>query len=185
MLPIAQTEVTLIRETNASDALDDMHNWAQKPYPISATCLHGDSLYLRLSGEAQPIESACRRIGGERLNEGAAFWRKLREQQHGFFDTHKGLWRLSIASDTNPIPIAGKWLFEWGGAQRWLVSEAPAMEIREAAAHAGGHATRFRDHDRDDVFHPLPEGLMSVHRRLKQAFDPKGIMNPGRMYRDL
>ena len=41
------------------------------------------------------------------------------------------------------------------------------------------------DPHRDQVFHPLPTGLMNLHRRLKQAFDPHGIFNPGRMYREL
>jgi glycolate oxidase FAD binding subunit len=35
------------------------------------------------------------------------------------------------------------------------------------------------------VFKPLPEGLLALHRRLKAAFDPAGIFNPGRMYEGL
>jgi glycolate oxidase FAD binding subunit len=32
------------------------------------------------------------------------------------------------------------------------------------------------------VFQPLPPTLLALHRRLKQAFDPHGILNPGRMF---
>jgi glycolate oxidase FAD binding subunit len=36
-----------------------------------------------------------------------------------------------------------------------------------------------------DIFQPLIEPVSGIHQRLKQQFDPKGIFNPGRMYRDL
>jgi glycolate oxidase FAD binding subunit len=58
-------------------------------------------------------------------------------------------------------------------------------EVRRAAANAGGHAVEFRGGVRDQVFHPLPDSLFSIHLRLKKAFDPGGILNPGRMYRGL
>ena len=43
----------------------------------------------------------------------------------------------------------------------------------------------FRNGDGNEVFHPLPGPLLALHRRLKQRFDPAGILNPGRMYPDL
>ena len=56
---------------------------------------------------------------------------------------------------------------------------APA---RGAAANAKGHATLFRGGDRSaGVFHPLAPAIAKIHRRLKDAFDPSGILNPGRM----
>jgi len=33
-----------------------------------------------------------------------------------------------------------------------------------------------------DVFHPLPAANMALSQKLKAAFDPAGILNPGRMY---
>jgi len=54
-----------------------------------------------------------------------------------------------------------------------------------AAARAGGHASRFRAGAaadmRDTVFHPLAPAVAGIQRRLKQAFDPAGIFNPGRL----
>ena len=48
---------------------------------------------------------------------------------------------------------------------------------------AGGHATLFRGGDKAaGVFHPLKPAIFKIHRRLKGAFDPAGILNPGRMY---
>ncbi|MEN8179016.1 MAG: glycolate oxidase subunit GlcE [Pseudomonadota bacterium] len=185
VLPKAESEITLVYRSNFVDALETLHNWGQKPYPISASCFDGDSLYVRLSGEDRAVQAARKLMGGEPLAEGESFWNKLKEQQHGFFRSSRPLWRLSVASDTPPMEVDGKCLYEWGGAQRWLASNAEPDMIREAAVEAGGHATLFRGGDRAQAFQPLPAGLLAIHRRLKQAFDPKGILNPGRMYEDL
>jgi glycolate oxidase FAD binding subunit len=33
-----------------------------------------------------------------------------------------------------------------------------------------------------DVFQPQPPALAALTQRVKEAFDPLGILNPGRMY---
>ena len=77
----------------------------------------------------------------------------------------------------------GDLLVDWGGALRWLRTEAPAAGVRAAAERAGGHAALFRGGDRTgEVFHPLQPAVRGIHERLKAAFDPAGIFNPGRMY---
>ena len=76
-------------------------------------------------------------------------------------------------------------MIEWGGALRWLITNADPRQVREAAANAGGHATLFRAADKSaGVFAPLQPALAKIHRNLKQAFDPAGIFNRGRMYPD-
>ncbi len=95
------------------------------------------------------------------------------------------LWRLSVPQSVPPIDLPGKQLIEWGGAQRWLRSDLDAETIRAAAERAGGHASLFRGGARKgEVFHPLSPALMTLHRGLKRAFDPKGLFNPGRVYAD-
>jgi glycolate oxidase FAD binding subunit len=78
---------------------------------------------------------------------------------------------------------------EWGGALRWLRSDEPPDSIRAIAKAAGGHATQFRcgsgRRPVDGVFTPLDPVAMRVHRRLKRAFDPARILNPGRLYPQL
>ena len=77
------------------------------------------------------------------------------------------------------MDVPGQWLVDWGGAQRWFESDAAAGDIRRAVEAAGGYATLFRGGDRQgEVFHPLPPALHALHRRLKQAFDPRRILNP-------
>ncbi len=185
VLPAPEAELTLAQEAGPADALDRMHAWAARPLPVSATCGDGERLYVRLSGAARAVEAAARQLGGEPLPEAGRFWHAIREQEHGFFSGEGALWRLSVACAAPPIPLSGAWLYEWGGAQRWFRGGADPEAVRAAAAAAGGHATRFRGGRRDDVFHPLSAGLLTLHRRLKQAFDPAGVLNPGRMYGEL
>ena len=92
----------------------------------------------------------------------------------------------SVKPTTPPLDLPGTQLIEWGGALRWLESDADPKRIREAAARSGGHATLFRGGDKSaGVFQPLAPALMKLHRNLKRAMDPAGILNPGRLYADL
>jgi glycolate oxidase FAD binding subunit len=189
VLPRPEQELTLVQEVlSPSLALDELHAWARLPVPISATCYHDKHLYIRLCGTPSAVKVASDNIGGVPFTGKTSdtLWQDLKNHRHDFFDGERPLWRLSVASDAPPIGLDGDWLYEWGGAQRWLLSEAPDDTIREAARSASGHATLFHHgHSRDEAFQPLTPGLMQIHRRLKKAFDPNGIFNPGRMYREL
>lgn len=185
VLPRPALEATLVQQLPVERALETMNRWAGQPLPISATCHDGQTLFIRLSGAAPAVEKAAGQLGGERLGpeESASFWISLREQTHEFFADATPLWRLSLPAAA-PMPrLPGNWLLEWGGAQRWLRSVASAEDIRKEAVAAGGYATLFRGGDRRGlVFQPLDPVLLRLHRNLKQAFDPRGIFNPGRMY---
>ena len=185
VLPRPPEEVTLRFEMDEREAIEAMNRWAGSPLPLSATCHRDRSLTLRLSGAPAALASARAKLGGERVDDGAAFWTAVREQTLDFFAGLRPLWRLSVKSTTPPLDLMGDQLIEWGGALRWLASELPADVVRTAAANAGGHATLFRARgSAGPVFHPLPPSLLALHRRLKRAFDPHGVLNPGRMFPD-
>jgi len=62
--------------------------------------------------------------------------------------------------------------------------ELDPLTVRSSVERAGGHATLFRGGDRAiGVFHPLQPAILKIHRRLKNAFDPAGVLNSDRMYR--
>lgn len=186
VLPRPEQELTLALALDASAAISTMTAWSAQPLPISASCYDGELLRVRLSGTESGLRSAQAKIGGEEVPGGAAFWLQLREHRLPFFAQREPLWRLSVRPAARAPTLDGKWLIDWGGAQRWLITELPAEAVRKEASGAGGHASLFRGGDRDsEVFHPLSPTSRILHRRLKEAFDPQGILNPGRLYADL
>jgi glycolate oxidase FAD binding subunit len=130
------------------------------------------------------VRSASQRLGGESSAD-SDLWTRIREHQHPFFRDASSLWRISVPPATGPLDLDGATLVEWNGGLRWLATDAPAQVVRNAAAAAGGHAVWFRGHDGKDVFHPMDSARLALHRSLKRAFDPAGILNPGRMYAGL
>jgi len=186
--PLPFAEATTRLELPQDKAIALLNHWGGKPLPISACAWAEGELSLRLSGAASAVRAARETIGGELVpaEQAGRFWLAIREQTTPFFGGDRPLWRLSVPSVTLPLALPGEQLIEWGGALRWLSSKADARTIREAAAQAGGHATLFRAADKSaGVFTPLQPALVNIHRNLKQAFDPAGIFNPGRMYPDL
>ncbi|HZM34244.1 MAG TPA: glycolate oxidase subunit GlcE [Burkholderiales bacterium] len=183
VLPRPAEERTLRFEMPQVQALDAMLAWAGQPLPISASAWHGDALFVRLSGAAAAVAAAAARLGGEPVAEPP--WRAIREHEHPFFSVPP-LWRIAVPSVAPPLALAGPQLIEWSGALRWLAGAAPAAQVREAARRAGGHATLFRATDKSPgAFTRLAPALERLHRSLKSAFDPAGILNPGRLYPEL
>ena len=183
VLPRPAREITVVSAMHIEHALDRMNAWAGQPWPLSAACFHAGKLYVRLSGSGQGVAAAGQYFHGSIIDDGDRFWGDLSEQRLPFFADERPLWRLSVPPATDPLPLDGDWLVDWGGAQRWFKSDQEGDVIRAAAGHVGGHATLFRGGDRrGEVFHPLAPGLAALTRRIKQAFDPHGLFNPGRLY---
>ncbi|EZP40740.1 glycolate oxidase subunit GlcE [Janthinobacterium lividum] len=190
VLPLPLREATLRVACAEIAALRMLNEWAGKPLPISASCWHDGVLSVRLSGAEAAVSAALQSLGGEVLaaEEASAFWLSVREQTHAFFADAGSLWRLSLPPHASAMILKGRQLIEWGGAQRWLkldgdADAASSVQIRQAVAAAGGHATLFRGGDKAvGVFHPLAPAVATIHQRLRQAFDPAGIFNPHRMY---
>lgn len=190
VLPRPAAETTLQFEMNEAAAIEKMNQWAGQPLPLSATSWHAGLLSVRLSGASSAVQAAHAKLGGEAMKDAGAFWQRLRDQSTPFFDKrpsnlNQSLWRLAVKSSTPPLQLGDALWIEWGGAVRWLASDLSAAALREAARGCGGHATLFRgDAPADGVFAPLAPALLTLHRNLKQRFDPKGILNHGRLYPD-
>ncbi len=183
VLPRPVAEQTLVFALDRDEALKRLNHWGGQPLPISASFWHEGQLWLRLSGARAAVEAAGRKLGGTAVANPDQHWMSVREQTHPAFSGDI-LWRLAVPS-TAPCPgLDGLRAIEWGGALRWYAGEQVA--IRGAAARLGGHAVLYRAPESlrclEGAFAPLSPALLALHRRLKKAFDPKGILNPGRLY---
>ena len=181
VLPRPRLCLSLRLPMGRNEALAELAEWGQQPLPISAACHDSETLYLRLEGGEGSVQSARQRLGGETLDN--RFWSDLREQRLAFFADAAPLWRLSVPTVTGELDLPGQQLIDWGGAQRWLKTCAPAQAIRDQVARVSGHATCYAPGAASSP--PLPVALMRYHRALKQQLDPQGVFNPGRLYPDL
>lgn len=146
------------------------------------------------------LRKLLKRHGAAEVAEGEAaeaLWRALRDATVVAEPRDKAVWRISTAPTKGPALAAeigrggdARWFYDWSGGLIWLATEASgdagAAAVRAAVKRHGGHATLIRApvevRAAVEVFEPLPEPLMRITRDLKAAFDPAGVLNPGRMY---
>lgn len=201
VLPVAPAQATLCFEMDPTQALAALNRWGGQPLPLNASCWVSDQgrsmLYVRLRGAVAAVESACRSMGGQVLDDAvtAPDWAACREQTLPFFTAPTPdacLWRISVPQTAPAMALADQaaaaQLMEWHGGLRWLWAPAQAgADLRAAAQAVGGHATLWRSpanaqQPLQGVFSPLSGPQLAIHRRLKAEFDPAGIFNPGRLY---
>jgi glycolate oxidase FAD binding subunit len=106
------------------------------------------------------------------------------------------LWRVVLpsAGAHEALVASGtvRWLADWAGSLLWLAlpgDATTAQRLRQITDRLGGHATLIRGSETArselDVFEPEPPARAALTRSVKAAFDPKRVLNPGRMYRDV
>lgn len=129
-------------------------------------------------------------------DESLAVWREVRDGAGLGEGSDAHLWKLSVPPSTGPSTVQAirrtldvEVFYDWGGGLVWLAAPPDSGATIRGVLSAGGHATLVRAPDAvraaTDVFQPLADPLMALSRRVKESFDPKGILNPGRMYAGL
>jgi glycolate oxidase FAD binding subunit len=120
-------------------------------------------------------------------------WSYLRDVRSFAADT-RPLWRISVAPTEGPsvtealTPYGAEYVYDWAGGLIWLVmpesADAGAERVRAAAIQARGYATLIRAgaevRAAVPAFAPEPAALAHLSQRVKTAFDPRGVLNPGR-----
>ena len=149
-------------------------------------------------GDAEGADGAVRvrrnpRRGGIRARSGIACARSSRSPPTAA--RARPLWRISVPPARGHelsavITPAAQMFYDWAGGLVWVAmpyaEEPDAAAVRGAVAEIGGHATLIRApaavRATTEVFAPEPPALAAVAKRVKESFDPKGLLNPGRMW---
>jgi len=184
VIPSFETELSLeFEHSSAESHIQWINQLGSKPLPLSASTWYQGRSIIRLSGSQQGVDSAAANLGGTRVT---GIWEQLREQRHDFFTASEKLFRLSLPQTREDLFSNEPQLIEWGGAQRWLGGEYNLEQLRQTLESIGGTVCAYRGVDLEaQVFHPLSNSMLALHRSLKSSFDPAAIFNPGRLYREL
>ena len=137
-------------------------------------------------------------VGYLETEDSRKLWDDLREVAPLTLTPQVNLWRLSIPPTAveviwKELRILGaeQGFFDWGGALVWalLPINRRGTRLHEITREAGGHARLVRfgrgEHHGEHVFPPLDPVKETLHKNLKLAFDPAGVLNPGRLYAEM
>ena len=134
-----------------------------------------------------------------------AFWKAVRDVTPFAADRsslsppqdERPLWRISTAPSRGAELAAmiakgaqAQMFYDWAGGLIWVAlgasDDAGAALVRRAVAATGGHATLIRApasvRAAIDVFAPQDAAVAALTKRVKESFDPRGVLNPGRMW---
>ena len=183
VIPKPEATMTVCRPAGATDALRALNDLSQMPLPINGACWFDHNLYVRLAGPASVIAAAAGQIEGSPLSDDRGLWSGLREMSLPFFAGTGDLWCILLRSTHDHFMPGANWLFDWRGARRWLAADCDRDMLGRFVADAGGEIWRMRGAGNGGEVFPARSGAYrDMLVRLKQALDPAGIFNPGRLY---
>jgi glycolate oxidase FAD binding subunit len=168
------------------------------------TLLRLEGITASVTHRAASLATALTPFGGSDIvadETSAALWRTVRDVMPFAATGALGAWPVwrivcppasggalgqALARDTG-----GDVIYDWGGGLIWAAlppsADAGAALLRQRVDAAGGHAMLVRAAEpvrrAVEVFHPQPPGLAALGERVRQSFDPKHILNRGRMAR--
>ncbi len=162
---------------------------------------------VRIEGSEPSVAARCQALRDDLAELGeieelhrhnsATLWREIGDVSPFAGDDDRDVWRLSVppASGAEIAGAVGREVdaeafYDWGGGLVWLAvagdEERAGEVVRKVVGQYDGHAMLVRApasrRARLDVFEPRTGPAAALNRRLKEGFDPTGILNPGRMY---
>jgi glycolate oxidase FAD binding subunit len=168
------------------------------PRSEAATALRLEGVAPSVAHRKETLAALMKPFGPVALLDDAnskALWRSVRQVKPFAVSQERPLWRISTAPGKGfevaaAITPAAQMFYDWAGGLIWVAmpfaDEPDAGSIRRAVVELGGHATLIRApaaiRASVAVFEPQSAGLAALSKRVKDGFDPKGVLNPGRMW---
>ena len=188
----------------ASGALADMGSKILESPGQAMTLIRLEGIAASVADRAGSLRKTLAPFGAvEMLQDAAsaAVWRAIRDVEPFAANNSLGAWPVwrivcppavggalgqALARDTG-----GDVIYDWGGGLIWAAlppkPDAQAALLRQRVEAAGGHAMLIRASEavrRDvDVFHPPSGGVALLSERVRASFDPRNILNRGRLAR--
>ena len=173
LLPAPEYTRSIATSLNSQECTSLISQYTRKTSTLSGTCYFDGKLYLRFTGVAAAVDQDMKAF--ETNDEiDPQFWHKLRDHTLPFFADDKALWRVSLSRNSLVHGVntdeLEEVLAEWNGSLLWCKTEnsmPPNISIKP-------HVIRsFRN-----IKHETSQSSKYAHR-LKHAFDPQKIFNPG------
>ncbi|MCV2869373.1 glycolate oxidase subunit GlcE [Defluviimonas sp. WL0002] len=196
VLPAAETSATLVLPgLTVANAVAALSAALSSPYDITgAAFLPGTGALVRVEGFAGSVAYRAGRLEtllsphGEvhRAENGAALWRQVAEVTP-FHGRDGDVWRFSLKPSEAPEVanrLGQQVMLDWGGGLLWALMPE-GTDARALARPYHGHATLVRaateTRARLSVFEPEAPAVAAITKGIRARFDPRGILNPGRM----
>jgi len=176
----------------------------QKTFQLNDLKHEGSITAIRIEGSKNSIDHRIENLIKElqitnsnisilEINQSEIFWNKIKNLE--FFSNSKSSLMRVVVPPSEAVPLiyqlSGKFKYylDWGGALIWLevfeLSEGMFESIRKKAVKLGGYVTMIKNSDYlpyvEDVFTTNKERF-NISQSIKKSFDPKRILNPGKMY---
>jgi glycolate oxidase FAD binding subunit len=193
VLPRPETAATLVLDgLDAATAGRAMRAALATPCDVSGAAHVAGRTLLRLEGFEASVAHRARVLAAALAEFGPAAveavdWAGLRDAA-AFARREGAVWRVSVRPSAGPGLGArlgdAEVIYDWAGGLLWVLAPEE-LDLRAAMAGMPGHATLVRASEaarrRFGVFHPEPPPIAAIAAGLRARFDPRGVLNPGRM----
>ncbi len=187
--PLPPVETSCEFELPLAGAYQTLRELAVGILPVTALSYipAQEQAWVRFSGPPQVVADATQGFGVS-MRDPEQRWQSLRDHTHPFFaevvDESQAplcLWRVSLPLGAEDLALPHPTLVEWGGALRWLAisnDDPKALtRLQQRVQELGGHVRQFGGGV--GVAPTVPASQQPLVKRLRQAFDPLALFNPG------
>jgi len=176
----------------------------QKIFQLNDLKHEGSITAIRVEGSKNSINERIKNLFNELkltnlnvsildIHQSEIFWNKVKNLEF-FYNSKNNVFRIVIppsecAKLVYEFLNKSKFYLDWGGALIWVevseLSEQMFESIRKKVLRKGGYVTMIK-HSKylpyvEDVF-TINKDLFNISQSIKKSFDPKRILNPGKMY---
>lgn len=195
-LPDVETSATLLVETNdAATAVQAMSAALGSPFDVTGAAYVGGQVHVRVEGFETSVTYRVGALKDKLAQFGAVDivmdreanvqrWRDIRDVAC-FADDAGDVWKISVKPTDGPTVMSAlhgdgvDCFMDWGGGLVWA-RVATGTDVRAALRGIAGHATCVRG-TTYPAFAPETGAVAQLTKGIRAKFDPRGLLNPGRM----